>query len=79
MLNLGTSSSTSVVTIADIVTKAMGLEDVEFQYTGGGRGWRGDVPQVRFDMARMGRLGWEPRYTSDEAVRQAARDLLANE
>ena len=79
LFNLGTSSSTSVVTIADIVTKAMELEDVEFQYTGGERGWRGDVPQVRFDVTRMGRLGWEPRYTSDEAVRRAVRDMLANE
>lgn len=79
VFNLGPSSSTSVVTIANIVAMAMGLEDVEFQYTGGRRGWPGDVPQVRFDMTKMSRLGWEPRYTSDEAVRQAVRDMLANE
>jgi len=79
VFNLGTSSFTSVVTIANIVAKAVGLEDVEFQYTGGERGWPGDVPQVRLDMTRMSRLGWKPRYTSDEAVRQAVRDMLANE
>ena len=79
LFNLGSSSSTSVVAIANMVTKTMGLEDVEFQYTGGNRGWPGDVPQVRLDMTRMSRLGWEPRYTSDEAVRQAAREILANE
>jgi UDP-glucose 4-epimerase len=79
LFNLGTSSSTSVVAIANMVTKTMGLEDVEFQYTGGRRGWPGDVPQVRLDMTRMSRLGWEPRYTSDEAVKRAVREMLTNE
>jgi len=76
LFNLGPASSTSVVTIASMVVRAMGLKDVEFHYTGGSRGWVGDVPQVRFDMTRMSRLGWEPRYTSDQAVSQAVRELL---
>ena len=36
----------------------------------------GDVAQVRFDASRMEGLGWKPRYASDEAVRQAIRDIL---
>ncbi|MFC1904407.1 NAD-dependent epimerase/dehydratase family protein [Chloroflexota bacterium] len=76
VFNLGTSSSTSVVTIANMVAKTMGLDDVEFKYTGGSRGWLGDVPQVRFDITKMSRLGWEPRYTSDEAVQQAVAGIL---
>ena len=76
LLNLGSSSSTSVVTIANIVTGAMGLKGVEFQYTGGRGGWAGDVPQVRFDMAGMSRLGWKPKYISDEAVERAVREML---
>ena len=76
VFNLGPASSTSVVTIANMVVKAMGLKDVEFQYTGGSRGWVGDVPQVRLDMTGMSQLGWQPRYTSDEAVERAVRELL---
>ena len=76
LFNLGPSSSTSVVTIAKMVVQAMGLKDVEFHFTGGRGGWVGDVPQVRFDMTRMSRLGWEPKYTSDEAVRRAAKEML---
>ena len=75
IFNLGPSSSTSVATIASMVVKAMGLEGVEFQYTGGSQGWAGDIPQVRLDTGRMSRLGWQPKYTSDEAVARAVREI----
>ncbi|MBT9132987.1 MAG: UDP-glucose 4-epimerase [Firmicutes bacterium] len=76
VFNLGSFSSTSVSTIAQILVEEMGLANVKFKYTGGDRGWPGDVPQVRFDTARMEKLGWKPKYTSDEAVRKAIRDIL---
>ncbi|GAJ14366.1 unnamed protein product, partial [marine sediment metagenome] len=47
VLNLGTDSSINVTAIASMVVEAMGLSGVKFIYTGGNRGWRGDVPQVR--------------------------------
>lgn len=75
VFNLGTDSSTSVTTIANMLVEAMGLSGVRFAYTGGDRGWRGDVPQVRYDISKIRRLGWRPRYNSDEAVRQAIRDI----
>ena len=76
LFNLGPSSSTSVVTIAKMVVQAMGLKDVGFHFTGGRGGWVGDVPQVRLDMTKMNRLGWEPRYTSDGAVERAVKEML---
>jgi len=76
VLNLGSDSSTKVTAIANMVVEAMGLSGVKLRYTGGSRGWRGDVPQVRFDITKMKKLGWKPRYSSDEAVRQAIRDIL---
>lgn len=76
VFNLGTSSSTGVINIASMIVEAMGLENVEFRYTGGSRGWLGDVPQVRFDVTKMNRLGWKNKYTSDEAVRQAIMEIL---
>jgi UDP-glucose 4-epimerase len=77
IFNLGTGSSTSVSAIADMVIQAMGLANVKFSYTGGTRGWRGDVPQVRYDTTRMKALGWEPRFSSDEAVRKTIRAELS--
>lgn len=76
VFNLGASSSTSVNTIARMLIDEMGLNNVKFKYTGGDRGWPGDVPQVRLDISPMEKLGWKPRYTSDEAVRKAIRDIL---
>jgi UDP-glucose 4-epimerase len=76
VFNLGCPSTTRVSTIASMVIEEMGLKDVKFRYTGGERGWPGDVPQVRFDTSRMENLGWKPKYTSDEAVRKAMRDIL---
>ena len=79
VLNLGTDSSTNVTAIASMVVEAMALSGVKFTYTGGNRGWRGDVPQVRYDITRMKNMGWKPRYSSDEAVRQAIKDIAVNE
>ena len=74
--NLGSDSFTSVTRIGQIVAEEMGLKNVGFKYTGGERGWPGDVPVVHFNIDKMKKLGWQPRYTSDEAVRIACRRLL---
>ncbi len=55
--NLGTRTTTSVTRIADVVSETMGLEP-EYEYTGGDRGWTGDVPKMRLSIeARGARLG----------------------
>jgi UDP-glucose 4-epimerase len=74
--NLGTRTTTSVNRIADIVSEEMGL-DPEYAYTGGDRGWTGDVPKMRLSIEKLSALGWEPSDSSDEAVRRGTRDLLA--
>jgi UDP-glucose 4-epimerase len=74
--NLAVGGATSVRRIAEIVVEEMKLENVAFRFTGGEQGWRGDVPQVRLDPARLSALGWDARYSSDEAVRLAVQELL---
>jgi UDP-glucose 4-epimerase len=74
--NLGCESFTTVTRVAEIVTEEMGLKNVRFKYTGGRRGWPGDVPVVHFAVGKMKSLGWQAKHTSDEAVRIAARRLL---
>lgn len=46
------------------------LSGAKFSYTGGNRGWRGNVPQVRYDISKISRLSWKTMYNSDEAVRE---------
>ena len=74
--NLGTHTATSVTDIATIVAHEMGL-DPAFEYTGGDRGWTGDVPRMQLDIERLTDLGFEPDLDSDAAVRRATRELLA--
>lgn len=74
--NLGTRTTTSVDRIADIVSDALEI-DPKYEYTGGDRGWTGDVPRMRLSIEKLSALGWEPTVESDDAVRQAADELIA--
>ncbi len=38
--------------IADLVAERLGIEGVEYRLGEGARGWKGDVPVVRFDSSR---------------------------
>lgn len=74
--NLGTRTTTSVTIIADVVSEELGV-DPKYAYTGGDRGWTGDVPRMRLSIEKLSALGWEPSLSSHESVRKAARDLIA--
>ncbi len=73
--NVGSRDSVSVTRIAEIVSDVMGL-DPEFSYTGGRRGWSGDVPEMRLDISALAEESdWEPAMSSEEAVRATAEAL----
>ena len=67
---------TTVTNIARIVVEELGLSDVEFKYTGGDRGWKGDVPRFSYDISKVLSTGWRPKHSSDEAVRQTVKDAI---
>jgi UDP-glucose 4-epimerase len=77
--NLGSLDTIVVDRIAEIVAREMGLKSVKFTYTGGDRGWLGDVPYVFLDSAKMRELGFVPKRSSEEAVTRAVRDMLGRE
>lgn len=76
--NLAVPDGTSVNEIAQWTIEAMGLDPkkVRIEYSGGPRGWPGDVPQVRLDTRRMEALGWRPKMSSSEAVRRSIRETV---
>lgn len=76
LFNLSCDTTTTVTRIAEMVTEEMGLSNVRFKYTGGIRGWKGDVPRFQLNAAKMNHLGWKATLTSDEAVRKAIKDVL---
>lgn len=73
--NLGTRTTTSVTRIADIVSDELGI-DPEYHYTGGDRGWTGDVPKMRLSIEKVSTLGWVPSMSSHRAVRTATQELI---
>jgi UDP-glucose 4-epimerase len=74
--NVGAPTSSKVSDIARIVIEE-GPGPAEVAYTGGDRGWIGDVPKFAYDISAIEALGWSPSMTSDEAIRLAARAIWA--
>jgi len=68
VFNVGTGDYVTVREIADLVVDRMGLLAVSYRYTGGSRGWKGDVPIVRFRSDKLASLGWRCRHSSVEAL-----------
>ena len=75
--NLGTGDTCSVSRIAEIVIEESGLEGVSIDYTGGKRGWAGDVPKTYLDVSKLLGSGFEPTAMSEQAVRDTARVLIS--
>ncbi len=71
VFNAGTGDHVAVSEIAALVVERMGLDGVRFQYTGGARGWKGDVPVVRFRSDKLAALGWRCTHSSTEALRDS--------
>jgi len=74
--NVGATTRSTVADIARIVIEE-GPAAAEIAYTGGDRGWIGDVPKFAYDISAIQALGWSPSITSDEAIRIAAKAVWA--
>jgi len=75
--NIGSEDWIDVKTIAEIVIEEMHLSGTEMRFTGGERGWIGDVPRMQLSLERIKALRWKPQRGSRDSVRLAVRDLLA--
>jgi UDP-glucose 4-epimerase len=75
--NVGGTTRCTVARMAEIVVEESGL-DARIEFTGGDRGWVGDVPSVEYDTRKIRALGWAPKLDSEGAVRAAARWMFDN-
>ena len=76
LYNVGGCTQSTVTGIAEIVCREMGLQNVQFHYTGGRGDWKGDVPVFAYNLEKIHKMGWKARLSSDEAVAQTVRDVL---
>ncbi len=80
VFNVATGDYITVREIADLAIECAGLEphSVRLEFTGGDRGWKGDVPVVRLATSRIRSLGWECRMKSREALGAAIHSMTGD-
>ncbi len=75
VFNIGpTDEGVTVREIAEEVIR-QAAPQVPIRFTGGKKGWIGDVPKFRYSIEKLRQLGWAPEKTSREAVRRAVAEI----
>lgn len=76
IFNIGSDNTINSTQIGEIVVREMGIENVKFNYTGGKRGWKGDVPGMLLSIDKLKSLGWKPYHDSQSSILEATRSAL---
>ena len=78
VFNVATGDYITVREIAELAVDTAGLRpgSTMFSYTGGDRGWRGDVPVVRLNTDRIRALGWANARTTKQALADSLAAML---
>ncbi len=66
--NVSSSEQTTVKQIAKFMSKTLGLENVNYTFTGGKRGWKGDVVFTSVDTLKLHALGWNAKISIEEGI-----------
>lgn len=75
--NVGTGTAMTVTEIADLACEVLGLSGVEYRYSGGNRGWKGDVPVVRIATDKIKQLGWTCKHDTRQALSASLLSMQA--
>lgn len=73
--NVATLDYITVNEIAEIAIEVIGAKNVKLLYTGGDRGWKGDVPIVRLSSKSIREIGWTAQ-TAKQAIRRSLEEML---
>jgi UDP-glucose 4-epimerase len=75
--NVATGDYITVTEIAELAVECLNLPAApHFEYSGGDRGWKGDVPVVRLNTDRIRRLGWTCRRSTRDALHVSLLALI---
>ena len=77
--NLANDETIKVKDLAPIVVDEMNLNNVKYRFTGGDRGWVGDVPITVLSFEKVKKLGWSTKISLENSVRRTVRYLLDRE
>lgn len=73
--NLGHRETMEARGVADVVCDELGLDGVQYRFTGGRRGWPGDSPVVLLDTGKIEGIGWRPSLSVEDGLRRTVRYL----
>ena len=76
--NVATGDYITVREIADLALDCLNLspQTTHYGFTGGNRGWKGDVPIVRLSIKRIQSLGWDCQRGSRAALKESILSML---
>ncbi|SEF52591.1 UDP-glucose 4-epimerase [Bryocella elongata] len=78
--NVATGDYITVTEIAELAAEVMELPVLPiFEYTGGDRGWKGDVPVVRLNTDRIRSTGWRCQLNTRAALKRSLEELAREE
>jgi len=67
VFNVGSEHKHSVNEIAKLVSRELGISPT-LSYTGGERGWSGDVKSMLLDISKLKKLGWAEQLSFEEGL-----------
>lgn len=70
----GIDAGATVRFIAETVIRTA-APGTPIRYTGGTKGWVGDVPNYRYSTEKLQNLGWRPSMTSEQAIERAVGEV----
>jgi UDP-glucose 4-epimerase len=75
--NVATGDYVTVTEIAELAMEVLDLPtgSTQFDYTGGERGWKGDVPIVRINTDKIRALGWRNAHTGPQGLRESMTSM----
>ncbi|MES1048994.1 SDR family NAD(P)-dependent oxidoreductase [Bacillus thuringiensis] len=76
VFNIAGPDSAGIEKIIDSVIKELGLTEVNVHYTGSNKGKPGDQTKVELNVNKVRELGWEAKYTSEQAINIATKRMI---
>jgi len=77
LFNIGPADEGATVTSIAQAVISGAQSSARIRYTGGDRGWVGDVPRFQYSVEKLAQLGWSTPSGSLAVVRRAIAEALA--
>ena len=77
IFNLGTNEYINVKQSIKIICSQLKVKP-KITFSGGKRGWIGDSPFIFLNNKKISSLGWKPKFTIKESIKETTKYLINN-